>query len=202
MTWIDEGELRRAVVTGDGVSLSTAATVGQRHRRDELRSRSAEWSWDDEVEYRRLSYLPDVADGERAAGLVEPLATAPWRLNLECNAALGAQGKRDLDGEQLAQRCAALRVPVLVVHGADDPLPVWATNSLVAALPDVRRTVLAGSGHLPFVERPAEFATAVERFLGSLGGQPAPSPRCRDVRDTGSLRGTTRQRSPMTRPAP
>ena len=143
-------------------------TVGQRQRRDELRSRSAEWSWDEEVEYRRLSYLPDVADVDRATVLVEPLATAPWRINLECNAALGAEGKRDLDGGQLAHRCAALRVPVLMVHGADDPHPLWATDSLVAALPDVRRTVVAGSGHLPFVEQPAEFATAVERFLEAL----------------------------------
>ncbi len=170
-------------------------TVGQRHRRDELRSRSAQWSWEEEVEYRRLSYLPDVADPDRAAALVEPLAAAPWRINLECNNALGAEGRRDLDGEQLTRRCAALDVPVLVVHGAEDPHPLWATDSLVGALPDVRRIVLDGSGHLPFVERPADFATAVEPFLGSLND------RAPDRPSPARVTGTTRQRSPMTRPA-
>ena len=146
-------------------------TLDQRRRRDELRARAAHWSWDEEVEYRRLSYTPDVADRERAAELVEPLATAPWRLNLACNAALGAEGKRDLDEEQLTRRCAALHVPVLVLHGVDDPHPVGATDSLVAALPDARRLVLEGSGHLPFVEGPAEFANAVDDFLqGAVEG--------------------------------
>ncbi len=121
------------------------------------------------MEYRRLSYLPDVADREHAARLVEPLATAPWPLNLESNAALGAEGKNDLHEGRLASRCATLPLPVLVLHGDADPHPVWATDSLVAALPDAQRVILPGTGHLPFVERPAEFASVVERFLRHVG---------------------------------
>ncbi|HJV08264.1 MAG TPA: alpha/beta hydrolase [Acidimicrobiales bacterium] len=110
-----------------------------------------------------------MADRERTAELVEPLAAAPWRLNLEANAGLWTECKRDLDEAHLASQCASLSVPVLVLHGAEDPRPAWATDSLVAALPDAQRVVVAGAGHLPFVERPAAFRDVVEPFLREVG---------------------------------
>ena len=140
-------------------------TPEERQLRDELRSRSDQWSWDEEVAYRRLSYAPDVASRKDAWDLAEPLATAPWRLNLACNAALGKQGKRDLSEQDLTERCRTLSISTLVVHGAEDATPIWSTDSLVAALPKVRRTVLVDIGHLPFVEAPCPFTEVVEPFL-------------------------------------
>jgi proline iminopeptidase len=140
-------------------------TPEERRRRDELRSGSDHWSWDEEVAYRRLAYAPDVASREHASDLVESLATAPWPLNLACNAELGKQGKRDLSEQTLIERCRMLSVPVLVVHGAEDAVPIWSTDSLVEALPKARRIVLADVGHLPFVEAPSQFTGVVEPFL-------------------------------------
>lgn len=59
----------------------------------------------------------------------------------------------------------ALRRPVLVIHGADDALPVAASHALRASLPDARLVVLPGSGHMPFWENPAAFFPSVETFL-------------------------------------
>jgi proline iminopeptidase len=93
-------------------------TPEERQRREELRSRSDQWSWDEEVAYRRLSYAPDVGSRKDAWDLAEPLATAPWPLNLACNAALDKQGsKRDLSEQDLFERCRMLSIPALVVHG-------------------------------------------------------------------------------------
>ncbi|MYR63923.1 hypothetical protein GTY54_49550, partial [Streptomyces sp. SID625] len=51
--------------------------------------------------------------------------------------------------------CRGLDVPVVIVDGGRDIRPRAAVDSLAAALPRVRRTVLPGAGHLPWVEEPA-----------------------------------------------
>ena len=45
------------------------------------------------------------------------------RVNLRCNQELAADRSRD--EPQLAHQCAQLDLPVLILHGADDPRPVW-----------------------------------------------------------------------------
>jgi proline iminopeptidase len=62
-------------------------------------------------------------------------------------------------------------VPTLVVDGDQDLRPRWAVDSLVAALPDVRRVTLTGTGNVPWVEDPAGFGDAVARFLSSESSQ-------------------------------
>ncbi len=104
-------------------------------------------------------------------------AAAMWdddlRVNLCCNRELAADRTRD--EAELARRCAELRKAVLIVHGAADPRPVWATDTLVAALLDVRRVVIDGAGHLPWAERPSAVAGAIRDFVAT--------------RDTGSTAG-------------
>lgn len=55
---------------------------------------------------------------------------------------------------ELARRCDLLDCPVLILHGAGDPRPVWATDSLAQALPSARRSVIKDAGHLPWLEQP------------------------------------------------
>ena len=59
-----------------------------------------------------------------------------------------------------------VRAPVLVVAGASDRtfLPSE-SRALADALPHGSYTAIEGAGHLPFVERKAEFTAVVERFL-------------------------------------
>jgi ketosteroid isomerase-like protein len=65
----------------------------------------------------------------------------------------------------IAPRLARVRVPVLVVHGDEDPMPRAAADAWVAALPDAKLFWMPGAGHSPFVDQPAAFFTAVEGFL-------------------------------------
>jgi proline iminopeptidase len=67
--------------------------------------------------------------------------------------------------DRVLQELPGLVPPLLVVHGADDPRPVAATDSLVNASRHVGRRVIAGAGHSPWVERPAETRKAVLDFL-------------------------------------
>ena len=62
-------------------------------------------------------------------------------------------------------RTAAIAMPALVVHGADDPLPLSSAEKLAAALPGSRLVVIPGAGHYPHAEQPEAFFPPVERFL-------------------------------------
>lgn len=117
----------------------------------------------EEHEFCLLQWRPDYAPGPAAAELAAAIWDDDVRVNLRCNRELAADRSRD--ETELARRCAELHKPVLIVHGAADPRPVWATDTLVAALPEVRRVIIDGAGHLPWTERPAEVAGAIRDFV-------------------------------------
>lgn len=62
-------------------------------------------------------------------------------------------------------RLPGLRMPLLVVQGADDLVPQEASREWAAHAPDARFLSVEGSGHHPYLERPKEFFAAVEAFL-------------------------------------
>jgi pimeloyl-ACP methyl ester carboxylesterase len=64
---------------------------------------------------------------------------------------------------------AGLAAPFLVVVGEHDPLlPVADAEEMAASAPDGRAAAVAGTGHLPSFERPAEFNPVLLDFLASL----------------------------------
>ncbi|WP_329008807.1 alpha/beta hydrolase [Micromonospora rifamycinica] len=66
-----------------------------------------------------------------------------------------------------ARTLAAVRAPVLLVHGADDRVTPLATAAqpLLAHLADVRLHVFGRCGHVPAVEHPHEFRRLLSCFL-------------------------------------
>jgi 2-hydroxymuconate-semialdehyde hydrolase len=70
-----------------------------------------------------------------------------------------------LSGAELA----AIRIPVLLVHGRDDRVVPWRVSSaqLVDLLPDSRLYVLSGCGHWTMIEKTADFLAAVQAFLAA-----------------------------------
>jgi proline iminopeptidase len=70
-----------------------------------------------------------------------------------------------------------LHVPALVIHGREDPIPLDSSVQVAQAL-GARLVVLEGSGHVPYVERPAPLFAAIERFLvetdhGGMSAEPS-----------------------------
>ncbi|HLQ61903.1 MAG TPA: alpha/beta hydrolase [Candidatus Acidoferrales bacterium] len=71
-----------------------------------------------------------------------------------------------LGRHDLSRRLAEIKVPVLLIWGADDPLfPVAHATRAHARLPDSRLSVIEGAGHSPQAERPDEFNRILGRFL-------------------------------------
>ncbi len=65
---------------------------------------------------------------------------------------------------------AALKAPVLIIHGEADYIPLSGARGWAAAIPNARLLVVPGAGHLVQGERPDIFFPAVETFL--KGGWP------------------------------
>jgi proline iminopeptidase len=63
------------------------------------------------------------------------------------------------------QKLSGLRVPVLVIHGELDPLPVETSRAILSVLPAAQHVVIPDAGHMPFWEAPDVFFPAVEAFL-------------------------------------
>jgi pimeloyl-ACP methyl ester carboxylesterase len=62
-------------------------------------------------------------------------------------------------------------VPALVLVGDEDKLsPVAEAQAMAAALPKARLATISGAGHLPAVEKPAEFTAAVRDFITASVG--------------------------------
>ncbi len=69
----------------------------------------------------------------------------------------------------LARRLDRISAPTLVVFGEQDALvpPAYA-DDYVAGIPNARKAIIPGAGHLVPVERPAEVLAAIEEFLAPV----------------------------------
>ncbi|HUF25802.1 MAG TPA: alpha/beta fold hydrolase [Gemmatimonadaceae bacterium] len=79
----------------------------------------------------------------------------------------------------LLAELADLRIPSLVVHGREDPIPLESSVAVARAL-GARLVVLEESGHVPYVESPTPLFAALARFLrdteSSTSASLSPSP--------------------------
>jgi proline iminopeptidase len=149
-----------------------AARLGDDHARlMELKERDRTAA--EERELAVLQWSADFADPDQATGFAERMATPWFEINYECNVAMGEDERE----AELVAACRELPVPVLIVDGARDIRPRWAVDSLHQALTSVTRVVLPDAGHVPWLERPEAFRSAVlnhvsqpERGVAITGG--------------------------------
>jgi proline iminopeptidase len=112
-----------------------------------------------------LQWTADVADPARAAAIVEQMATPWYGVNRAANRGLMADTRASWDEAAVTAACRDLRVPVLILEGAEDIRPRWAVDDLAAALPAVIRVTLPGVGHLPWLEAPPAVLPVLLGFL-------------------------------------
>lgn len=111
-----------------------------------------------------LFFRAYVADAEclarmRSSPCVEPNLD-PDRVNDQGRKVIEKLGDYDW-----AERFAEFPLPVLAVHGAEDPVVLAGTEEWMRILPRARLRVMEGVGHMPWLERPEEFFPIVEEFL-------------------------------------
>ena len=64
----------------------------------------------------------------------------------------------------LINELEGVRLPSIVLHGRDDPIPTASSVEAAKAL-ETKLVLLDGCGHVPYVEKPAELFAAVDSFL-------------------------------------
>ncbi len=86
------------------------------------------------------------------------------------------------EGQIVLDRLPTLRMPVLVVWGAQDRVvPVAHARAAVERLPHGQLAVIPDCGHQPHVECPRDFVTALDGFLvAARGREPRRTPRVRE----------------------
>ena len=65
---------------------------------------------------------------------------------------------------------AVLRCPAAFIAGAEDGVVPQAMRGMAAACPGGAFTAIEGAGHLPNIERPARFNTALDALLARPSG--------------------------------
>ena len=105
---------------------------------------------------------PDVAEVARSyASLSDSDRRAAFLATV--HAVIGTGGQRIDAADRLY---LAEAVPVLIVWGADDSIiPVSHGEAAYEAIPGSRLEIFEGVGHVPQLEAPGRFITALERFL-------------------------------------
>lgn len=108
---------------------------------------------------RRLFHDPSLVGANMIEGYERPMRIRGWETALWELTRAG--GLPDLEGP-----LAALRMPVLVLAGSQDPLITPAQNRRLAALiPGSELEFVDDCGHIPHEERPGEFLRVVNEFL-------------------------------------
>jgi pimeloyl-ACP methyl ester carboxylesterase len=66
---------------------------------------------------------------------------------------------------------SVVNVPVLIIHGVDDPFVTrdLLTNVILPRFGRVRITSISNASHWPHLEQPAATAKAIDGFLAEIG---------------------------------
>ncbi len=91
------------------------------------------------------------------------LGFAPPYSRSATGAAVAAQLRRE--GFDWRERFAAVRAPVLLIHGEQDALPIEESERSAALIPGARLVRIPESGHMPFFENPEPTFVAALAFL-------------------------------------
>ena len=115
-----------------------------------------------------IALRPRLADPDRTLSLIRSdlCASDPagirYGLTTTNRVVMASYGDWDL-----RSRLRGLAVPVLVVHGEQDAIPMDLVEEWTTSLPHAQLLRVPGAGHFAYVEQPKIVWPAVERFLGS-----------------------------------
>jgi pimeloyl-ACP methyl ester carboxylesterase len=90
----------------------------------------------------------------------------------------------EANAPSLAEMLHSLRAPALVVNGAEDSVERRSAGvALARALPGARRVLVAGAGHIPSLDAPAEYCDLLTEFVETHarahpGSAPPRATRC------------------------
>jgi len=123
---------------------------------------AGEGTVDDALESLRLAWPAYYADPSAAP------AMPPIAMSLEAYAGTWESVQEQLPG--LAARLAGCRVPTVLVHGGESPMPLTASTDTAAAMGAAADVVVVpGTGHFIWYESPGAVRAALDAVLARAG---------------------------------
>lgn len=118
-------------------------------------------------EFAHLLWITDFADREKAPDFdLEPLFQYPH--NAEVASALARSADEYLTDGTVREGVHKLAVPVLVLHGRDDPLPVEGAIELAGLLPRARLAIVEEVGHTLWLEDSVRVEHELRRLVAQV----------------------------------
>ena len=115
-------------------------------------------------EFYTLLFPTYVSDQKRAAAMKGDVCAGPDDA-VRYQQYVNREVWRSLGSYDIRPSLGVVKAPVLVIHGAADPIPVESSEAWVRAMPNARILLITGAGHLAHVEQPEIYFQAVETFL-------------------------------------
>ena len=154
-----------------GKTMATRLDSAQQARLAAANRRLADTSADARQACRDLwaiALRPRLAEPDRTLSLIRSdlCASDPagirYGLTITNRVVMASYGDWDL-----RSRLRGLAVPVLVVHGEEDAIPMDLVEEWTTSLPHGQLVRVPNAGHFAYVEQPKTVWPAVERFLGA-----------------------------------
>jgi pimeloyl-ACP methyl ester carboxylesterase len=129
-----------------------------------------------ELDERAMAGEGTDADALEAMALVWPYYfadpdSAPpmpeMRISVPLYAAVHDSVHRHLERRTLEQGLPAFSKPFVLIHGEQDPLPIEASRRTAQLVPHAVLEPIADCGHMPWLEQPEAFRTAIDRALSA-----------------------------------
>jgi len=146
-------------------NLRRGLTEKQTARIDEVerRRRAGEVTEAELVERFALIWPRFFADGQPS---IPPPTRVGVQASIETNRSLSTHFERGTPVLGLPRA----RLPVLFVHGEDDPVPVMSTIITSGLIREAHVRTIPACGHFPWLEQPEAFRGAVEELLVGVAG--------------------------------
>jgi proline iminopeptidase len=161
-------------ICGPGITPRTSKPAARSRKerlspaeRAEFASLEARAQLGDAVAVRELAHMfwrTDFSDESKAPDFdLEPMFAYPR--NEDAANALRRSAEEFLADGRLVAEVRKLDIPVLVLHGADDPLPVEGAIALAELLPSADLVTIDAVGHMPWMENAEAVRRALRGFL-------------------------------------
>jgi len=134
----------------------------------------AEGTLEAERRYCEVQWSTDFADAATAVERSRSLIVGDLRVNRRINTELNADATRVTLHTSMPMKLRSLKVPAVVIHGAQDPRPAGAAAQVADLLPHGQFALIPGAGHCLWIEAPALLRNTLrEHIQPMLRARPA-----------------------------
>lgn len=150
-----------AAEIGPALFARTPPEVAEQVEQVEQRAERGEASDHEVIEAHTLLWPAYFADPALASEL------PPIEMSTRCFAETSESIESQQATGALERALPGLAMPVVLVHGRQDPIPISAAAATAALIPGARLEPIDDCGHFPWLEQPGVFARLVAEFVMS-----------------------------------